>query len=353
MKKHLLFASASVLLATMTANAQSITITQADMPAMGKVAIEANDTLLTGITPGGAGASQTWNFSTLTIGSLDTTGIVAPSTLFHFSDFPTANIGAVTPAGGESYALASPTSLEMQGAYGDFGLLGMSVIKFTPSEKMLSLPSTFNTAFTDNYTLNVKAPFSTYPGIDSIKMDASFAVTSLIDGWGTLTTPTYSNVPSLRQKRTTVETSASYIHITGGAWMPNPVEVTTSHTYTWYSNTIQYSLLEIGTDSAETTTTDAKYLVSFSTGTVGVHESAKNNLLVYPNPAVDNIIVAGVTEVSALVITDITGKLVSSEFLQNNRNNINVSKYENGIYFYQVINKSGNTIGKGKFVVAK
>lgn len=74
---------------------------------------------------------------------------------------------------------------------------------------------------------------------------------------------------------------------------------------------------------------------------------------VFPNPSSESIYITGVSETVYFVVSDVTGKLVGNSLLKNFTNTFNTSSFDNGIYFYQVIDLKGSIVGKGKFVIAK
>ncbi|OFY85104.1 MAG: hypothetical protein A3F72_05000 [Bacteroidetes bacterium RIFCSPLOWO2_12_FULL_35_15] len=349
MKKHLLFFSAFVL-SLFTANAQ-ITITQSDMPSVGKVFVSANDTVLSGISVGASGTNKFWNFAGLLNNKKDTSAFVSPGSLTGSSNFPTANL-AISDGDANIFINFNSSSLDLLGVYGDFGPpLGFTALKFTPAQKHITFPSSYLTTFSGTSSYEIKYA-AAYPGIDSVKATTSENYTSTMDGWGTITTPAFSNVACLRQYKRTISTNTSYTHMIGGTWVQQGAPtIDTTYDYSWWSNTKKYPLAEIGTNAAGTVTS-ATYL--FIQTATGIEEQAENdNIAIFPNPASAIITIAGLTETSSLNIFDITGKLIESTYLKNSDTPINISGYENGIYFYEVIDKDKNNISKGKFVVAK
>lgn len=355
MKKPLLFFGAFVLL-LFNANAQ-ITITQSDMPTVGKVLVTANDTIYNGISVGASGTNKFWNFSNLLNHTQDTAAFVSPAPLPGASNFPAANL-AISGGGISSFISLNSSSLDFLGYYGDFGPpIGLMAIKYNPAFKEITYPSAYLTTFSGTSSSQFKFATSFTPGVDSIKSTISINYTSTIDGWGTITTPAFSNVACLRQYRRDINTTTSYNHTTGGGWTlqpssgtnPNPA-VDTSYSYAWWSNTKKFSLVNIVTNPVGVVTSASYLLIQTATG---IEEpTVNNNITISPNPASDFITISGLTEMYAVNIFDVTGKLIESRLLKNSNTSINISGYENGIYFYEVSDKTKNSIGKGKFVVA-
>ena len=139
MKKTFLFSVLSIIF--LNSNAQ-ITITSADLATIGKVVFQAHDTLPT-ITPGNAGASQTWNFDTLNNHKQDTMTFTNPTWGPFASMFPTSNI-AVQSDGGFMYLNNSASGLEFLGQAKD-----SMIVKYNPVRLFLKFPATYNNSFKD------------------------------------------------------------------------------------------------------------------------------------------------------------------------------------------------------------
>jgi hypothetical protein len=54
-----------------------------------------------------------------------------------------------------------------------------------------------------------------------------------------------------------------------------------------------------------------------------------------------------------IIITDITGRTLSTLPVYNKQIQVNVSAYSSGIYLYNILDKSGNVLNRGKFSVVK
>jgi hypothetical protein len=81
------------------------------------------------------------------------------------------------------------------------------------------------------------------------------------------------------------------------------------------------------------------------------------NVTVYPNPASSEvnfrISASGSEKGYAIVVYDITGKMVGTYAVANNMATINTSTYNSGLYFYQLHDKNGVQMNVGKFSVVK
>jgi hypothetical protein len=77
--------------------------------------------------------------------------------------------------------------------------------------------------------------------------------------------------------------------------------------------------------------------------------NSNQNAFVYPNPVSNQLIINSPFTIATLNIYSIDGKIVFSKSNYINKQKININKFPNGIYFYQLI--SENKEIKGKFMV--
>jgi len=357
MKKILLAFSSLLIVCVMQAQ---ITITQSNMPTIGKSFINANDTGIakTFINVGNAGASQTWNLTSMVNKMKDTSLFTNPNWVPCAGSFPGAT-HANLDNGGSGFFNVSSTKLDVIGFCQDTGA-GFMPISINPSWTFLTFPSTYLTAFADV----AKIKFQFYygqSGIDSIRSEQTISTTNNIDGWGTVTTPSFSNVNCLRQKSTEVQTDSTFVKgtLTGGVWafgsmIPGNPSSQTSVNYKWMTNSSDFILAEIYFNAAQDTVTDASYL--FGSFINGIDENATDaeNISIMPNPANDILTLTGYSKDAQLVIVrDLVGKEVYSGTITDDVAVMNVTSFSNGIYIFQVTDASGNVLGKGRFAVSK
>lgn len=98
--------------------------------------------------------------------------------------------------------------------------------------------------------------------------------------------------------------------------------------------------------------------LSFSGLVAGINERNMliNAIKVFPNPATDNITFAASVaneSLSLVEIFDATGRRIDAMAIQNNRHELNVNKYAEGLYMYNAYNDKKELIGIGKFNVTK
>ncbi len=78
-----------------------------------------------------------------------------------------------------------------------------------------------------------------------------------------------------------------------------------------------------------------------------------NTVTVYPNPATDNINFSSTIDATIIEISDITGRLLGSYSMSNNKVNIGTSGFSPGIYTYSIFDKKKEIISRGRFDIAK
>jgi hypothetical protein len=84
---------------------------------------------------------------------------------------------------------------------------------------------------------------------------------------------------------------------------------------------------------------------------VGVTEyNIINNLEVFPNPSTGQFTFEGLTETCSIEVTDLTGRIIFSEKMDQSKHTINLVGKEKGIYIYKIKNKE-NKVQQGKLVL--
>ncbi|HET8573804.1 MAG TPA: T9SS type A sorting domain-containing protein [Edaphocola sp.] len=222
MKKTLFLASFA--LAGWAAHAQPV-INSADFDPTAVAQYDFKYGVVNQIDPGAAGTNVNWDFSSLTLSTdYPVSSYICPGAA-ECSSFATANQYLKTTVGDVFYNRTATEELEV-GVISGSGST-MSTTTYTTPYKSIQFPITYNQAYSSSYSATVASGGTTYtqPG----------TLNSVIDGYGTLTTPvgTYTNV--LRQKLTDEWSQTS-----GGA----TVTITTT-TYNWYKAGVNQPILTI------------------------------------------------------------------------------------------------------------
>lgn len=92
------------------------------------------------------------------------------------------------------------------------------------------------------------------------------------------------------------------------------------------------------------------------TGWVGIDESLQKQSLVhvFPNPAKNSITFSNYVEKGGNIhIRDITGKLLSSVILTDDKTSVNTGLFPAGVYIYEISDSGNNLLQRGRFSVTK
>ncbi|MCX6181253.1 MAG: DM13 domain-containing protein [Bacteroidetes bacterium] len=92
--------------------------------------------------------------------------------------------------------------------------------------------------------------------------------------------------------------------------------------------------------------------VSGLCSTTGITESEQEVFSLYPNPA-NEILNINISNANAhsISITDVTGKILLNEILSENKKQVDVSKFTEGLYFVRIADGDDKTMGIRKFLV--
>lgn len=285
-----------------------------------------------GITPGGTGAGQTWNYSTMSIlTSTTTNNAVTVASTGSAAAYPSANVAVQSGTAGSAFYSSSASSLEYWG--GNIIVGGQAVtMAYTTSATHASYPMTLGTTSNGNVGGNVSHP---------IAGAGNFAGTNTVTGTGTGT-----------------------LMLPGGNTFVNVLKVTTSKamtftvtfgsgTYTqtitdFYVPSVKYPMLSISNEYINSplgTTTETVVLINSSYVT-GIKESASQtlaNVTVYPNPAKDNVNVNFTNENAenaSYELVNVLGQTVRTQTIPVVKGetlyNINLTGIDNGIYFIKL-----------------
>lgn len=332
-----------------------VTLVQWDVANIGFQIKQAHDTIPT-VTPGPSGASQTWNLTNLNAHTVDTLTFSNPNWLPNSSSFPTSNLAVIFGSSG-TYAFARNNSTEFKilGQYGDFGF-GPMTIDLNPDEQIMKWPATYNTTFNNTSVIDLSIPFPN-PPMDSARIKSTKVKTSLVDGWGTVTTPLASNLPCLRVREMNITYDTISVHLSfPPMWQVFQTTIDTSYNYAWWTpntnNAYGFPVVEISTDSAGNVTGASWLQAAPVQASINEHElTALPN---YPNPANQNItfLTSGLN-VKTIRIMDVSGNLVQEVPVSGAQVSVNVESFAAGTYFYVALDASNTMKKAGKFSIVK
>ena len=292
------------------------------------------------VSPGSAGANQTWNLSTMAGTTLAPTTVVTPSSTTYGSSFPNANMAWSTPSSGVSYFKTSSSA--MQG----YGIVsGTVVMSYSNPEDYLHFPFNYNNTYSD--------PWATQFQNGGYTFYRSGTTTVTADGYGTLITPagTYTNV--MRVHFVQVYKDSAYIG------MPYVITYNNDE-YMWYKEGTHYQLATV-----YTMTSSAGGLYnggSYATNGTGIEymQELISSVNVFPNPTSDIVTIDFMLtenkEVHIQLFSPISQQVVVNQNTFGNQGvnavQFDVSNLSEGIYFAR-ISFDGNIAAARSFVIIK
>ena len=328
--KNVTLLSAFMVVTSVLVNAQ--TITSSWVPAVGFSQTHNIVNVNGPIAPGSAGQGQTWNFAGATSDSSYTETNYSPANAAGGSNFPLASYGIqVSDTTGTTFFVGSSLALQVIGTYiGN----GPSYFNNTFQDAMdvMQFPASINSSFTDTYQSNVSSPFLNY------SIEGSNGV--LVDGSGSLTTPTgtYNNV--LRIK------STNNYQFIGLPPLPGTVTSGSTTSYMWVSPDYPGYLLMNYSITAEGTNSDTT--ITYSANPLGIQNIANQTLQISPNPA-DAFVTVGFpsgAELNRVEVLDLSGRVVAIETVngKTNRSTISTATLTNGVYIVRAVDAKGAVV---------
>ncbi|MBN8694627.1 MAG: T9SS type A sorting domain-containing protein [Bacteroidetes bacterium] len=322
-----------VLLINTAVKAQ-ITLTKAaNEPVIGDVDNrQAMDTV--NAIPNNSGPGQVWDFSTLTTGTAAAVAntYTTPSSVPGGTAHPTATI-AQTDGTSPRFYKSTATTFEM------LGMAASSVVlTYTNTGVVANWPITYNYANNDPIAGTLSSSFG----------NGTFSGNAVVTapGTGTLLLPgrTYNNVLQL----------VSYMNINAtipGTLLPIPITATLNITnYQYYDASQKFPLLTVTISRLNslagnqvTTTIDVNNNIY-----AGINEyNLDNSLVIYPNPASNNITIHLNNSNSAKVeIINQFGQVVKTVNIESKNDNINISDLSSGVYFVKTLSENKSSVKK-------
>ena len=335
-----------------------ITLTSADMPAIGNKFVNAYDTLKSSVsvlTPGGSGASVTWTYNTLPTSYRDTMAFVNPTSTPYSASFPTATLAdSIYGTVGYTYFNSTVSSFSVVGIVQSIQG-NLAVAALNPSFVQLNFTTAYGNTDGGTSTAHVPAFKIAYLTFDSAKATVVIKYRDTIDAWGTLETPFYnSSYSTLRQKHYELDIDSGYVHTTGGGWSYFPLisSATKVFQYRWYTNGIGDRIAVMSMDTADKKVTSMQW---YEGAPNSINEvSQQHSTIIYPNPCTSQVNFRyNMNGASALFVYDVTGRELGHVEMKNGLVSLNTSTYSTGMYFYHITDNSGKVLDNGKFSVTQ
>jgi len=282
----------------------------------------------TGITPGTTGASHTWNFGSLAIGTTTTvSNYVLPSTTPSGASYPTATVAAVSGTSYEYFTINS-SSYTVDGT-----ATSSATMIYTNTEKVMSYPFAYTNNSSDNFACTFTSSGTLFYRTATISTTA--------DGWGTLVLPSGSHSTLRVDMVQNIRDSSSY-----GIW------TYVIDTYMWYDGVHKTPLLEINLVNENIMgTIYAGKTIYVEQSAAGIEDYAGglSAIHVYPNPSTGLMTISvdsKETTTSEISILDVQGKTVkqiNDPLIGNGANqfNLDITDLPVGIYFARIATPKG------------
>ena len=351
-----------------------ITITQADFGNQFYHAIQANDLIVdtAAIHVGAAGTNQTWNFAALHDSINDTLQFMTAASTPFAGSFLTANLAFTQNNSPGVYNFINSTSAAIvnDGEGLPAGYVSSTppaeAVVANPPETYMTFPATYNTSFngSSNFIIDSDTTFHytysiyTVP-IDTVQIRNTTIYSSIIDAWGSITTPngTYN---CLRQKFTTYSTNNIWVYVDTTflifpAWYNSGVSAhDSSVTYRWFTNNMGFVLVEINmaADTVHHTwyPSDANWLKSTNSGINNINY-ASSAISLFPNPATSEInIINSISDNAVITIYDMMGNKIEEYQIAGKYATISIADYAAGLYFYRIADRNSMNVFSGKFM---
>ncbi|MFH2096259.1 MAG: T9SS type A sorting domain-containing protein, partial [Bacteroidota bacterium] len=339
MKKALLFTCAIAFLA-FTAGAQ-ITLNSGNIVDIDDVVCQAFDTIPgVAITPGSAGASQTWDFSSLVAHDRDTMRFMDPAVTPYDTAFTGDNVGALFVGDATwAYFYKSPTLLETMGMVGDlFGTGTIAAVEINPRETLMQFPFTYLDSFIDTSGIEII--------MDTIKVSMTTVKTIEADAWGSITTPA-GTFNCLRLFSTKIETQVYYMWVVT-TWVPVGSNTDTTYHYEWWTDntSLRFPAASLSWDMINSVVDGEVEFLEETFVAVPLNETpiVAN---IYPNPS-EGLFNIEAGNISSLQVINMNGKVIMSSSYSFGVNSLRLDlrNQPEGIYLLRVNTAEGMIIRK-------
>ncbi|MBI2259971.1 MAG: T9SS type A sorting domain-containing protein [Flavobacteriia bacterium] len=380
MKKKLFFLS---FVALGQAIAQTpITINQADSPTNG-LRIQMMRAINPSLNVGSAGENITLDFSNSFTTSIEDTAEFISTSLTQYSfNFSNSNLCLIEhPDSTINFLISDASGIEGVGMYSSMGMLPTKVIitSTNPDNQtqnpitQMEYPATYNTDFNDvgefftpTIYFPLGLPSGTIPGtdtayVDSVKANVIIDRNSIIDAWGSITTP-YGTFNYLRQKVSDTTDVISDLYVTTesflgtnsfwasdfGISIPGTSFTDTSISYFYYTNALSANgvslIAEIQTNAQGIVTLARCSRIYNPAGIIETENSLIENI--YPNPVNLTLIIKALNNNNMINIYSSEGELIYNQNYSSSQISIPVEHLNSGNYFIEVFSNNSRSVNK-------
>lgn len=241
-----------------------ITIDDSDIPPFGAILSFGEDTLVDGLSPGPAGAGQSWDFSALQTHITFQNSVLAPEETPYAADFSDATFALLGTDGFYTYTQATEDAFVVLGGSAPLPGGGSAVARFEMPEQLLTVPATFGSAFSNEFRVDVALDGSAF-GVDSVRLVRAGSKSAEVDAWGSLSVPS-GTYETLRQRVESSMVDSIFVQIFGNWALFTTIEEAAT-LYEWWAKDGRAQVLSLEYDTGGNALS-ATYLSGYSEAAV-------------------------------------------------------------------------------------
>lgn len=345
MKKNFTLLFFFIVILTKSSLAQ-ITITSAQMPSVNDTIRYSISNSIPGFNPNLTGANFIWDFSTLESNSQGIYEYKASALTPYIFNFGFTAIGLkIADSIGSGQTSLKNVYSFFQKQNNTFSARGLgfqlSAIPFplagtySSADVIYYFPLNYLDTFSKNFALSI--PLGT-PPLSLGNFYRTGNRTTIVDGWGIISTPFKKNVPCLRIKSEIQSRDSTYINNLGNgfAFDNNQVE------YKWLSLDEKIPILEIIGNQIGNNfiPTSIRYRdqQGVNNNTSVNSNNTKDEILISPNPVKESCQINCNWTNAEITLFNAEGKVLFTKVLQSKSKTIDLTSYKSGIYFLRIAN---------------
>jgi hypothetical protein len=345
-----------------------VTVTSSDLPSVGSQQININDMNLQGFDAGNPGANQTYDFFLLQNTGEDTTLYLDPASTPFASNFPNSTM-VMFNTGDSSYTYLnlSGSDLIVEGMTMPNPLGGENqVLNASDPLKQFQFPMTYQNSFTDQgqfatpsiYFNQMISP-DPYTYFDSIQADITIDRTVNVDGWGTFLSPFGYEIPVLRVNSQDITAISPQFYMVmvdtvfgvpvtiplGWQAIPGTDFGDTTTTYYYVTNVngqIPMIVAQVEANALGVITSASYAKMTYAS----INELNLSYVFVTPNPSSGQFKVESTRKIEAISVYSLDGKEILSITNPTISNELDLSKFESGVYSLVVKTELGTETKK-------
>jgi hypothetical protein len=314
-----------------------------------------NNTIMTIGMDYNVGITNDWNMSDIILTSSVASGTNANWSYTNLNSILNINLKVVSPSNapygtnlpGNKVLLMNDGTLDSTYLTGttttlvDNGHIGPSggKLPYLPGETLLKFPATYGQTHVGTYTRNTKfyvgTPLGTPFVVDSIRRNTTVNYDYVIDGWGTLQTPTGS-FQVLRQNLYKVTTDSSdYLRQDTQEWIIGAeVSTISERFFIFWSANQSYPVLQLRDIGDGGIINDVFWI---SNPTLGNNDYTVSDFAIYPNPADDQLIISiNDFDKTMISVYDMTGRKLISEKINQSETALSLGNLSSGQYIVSI-----------------